>query len=541
MLKKILIALLAVAMCLALVACTTTTPVEEPVDDAVEAPVEDGTEDVVEEEPVEEEPVEEPEAAIDTSEFVVIDHVVLGDPDANDNWRVVQDEANKYLESKINAHHELNWTGWTDYKSKYDMMVASGEELDLVDCASTWLDLWPHASKGAWYILDDLLPVYAPLTWAEISPDVWDCAKYKGQIVCIPEDCYPQAVNHGLFYRGDWAKEAGVYDIRSYADLEVYLQWIVDNKAADGVVPYDTSDAGGLFSGYIYTETEYILTQAAGLMAESWENYWKLVDVNQSEAAKEYYALAKSWYEKSFWRTDALNYTGSSRDQMRAGLGGLDQHHVETYTGLVVDMEEKIPGSDLKMFQWWMGKTNNGVGEPVTHGAQTISVNSKNPERALMVYEMLRQDETFFHYIHYGIEGWQYVINEDGLRAEPEGYDSAVDGYWSNFWCGRPGKFLIPHVKDWPNKTAYTAEALSHLKLYPYGSFIFDKAPISAEVDAVNAVNTAHRPALYLGMAGDPEVALAAYIAERDAAGFQVLFDECQRQMDEYHDYMEGN
>jgi putative aldouronate transport system substrate-binding protein len=206
MLKKILIALLAVAMCLALVACTTTTPVEEPVDDAVEAPVEDGTEDVVEEEPVEEEPVEEPEAAIDTSEFVVIDHVVLGDPDANDNWRVVQDEANKYLESKINAHHELNWTGWTDYKSKYDMMVASGEELDLVDCASTWLDLWPHASKGAWYILDDLLPVYAPLTWAEISPDVWDCAKYKGQIVCIPEDCYPQAVNHGLFYRGDWAK-----------------------------------------------------------------------------------------------------------------------------------------------------------------------------------------------------------------------------------------------------------------------------------------------------------------------------------------------
>ena len=37
-------------------------------------------------------------------------------------------------------------------------------------------------------------------------------------------------------------------------------------------------------------------------------------------------------------------------------------------------------------------------------------------------------------------------------------------------------------MKDWPNKTAYTAEALSHLKLYPYGSFIFDKAPISPKL-----------------------------------------------------------
>ena len=61
-----------------------------------------------------------------------------------------------------------------------------------------------------------------------------------------------------------------------------------------------------------------------------------------------------------------------------------------------------------------------------------------------MVYEMQRQDETFFHYLQYGIEGWQYVINEDGLRDEPEGYNPDTDGFASNIWGGRPEKFLIP-------------------------------------------------------------------------------------------------
>ncbi len=547
-LKKTLVLVLALVMMFGILAGCAQTPstTPAPADDATEAPADDATpapEGDEEEPPADdateapEDGEEEPAPAIDTSEFVTIQHVVLGDPDANGNWQVVQEEWNKYLEEKINCHMELYWTGWTDYLTKYNLMLATGEEIDLVDTASDWLDMWPNAAKGAWLVLDDLIPVYAPLTWAEIPQENWDQCKYQGQIICFPEDCYPQWVNHGMMYRGDWADEAGVPDINSFDELEVYYQWVVDNKSAEGVVPWNATftSGTGLMGGILEAQGVLGADMPASLYIKSYDEpdvvYAPLMD---TEFMTEFATRMKKWQDNGYFRTDVLVDSGiDNRAQMEAGLSASDQHHTETFVGEHMTMERKIPGSDLRFFAWC---EESGIVMPyaITHGATSVSVHSPNPERAIMVYEMQRQDETFFHYLQYGIEGWQYVINEDGLRDEPEGYNPDTDGFASNIWGGRPEKFLIPSVKDWDQKDAVYDYMASFSKPNLYGGWVKETESISAEIAAVNEVINSKVPAIAGGVVTDIPAAIEELQTQLIAAGYQTVIDSLQTQLTEY-------
>ena len=126
------------------------------------------------------------QSSASTSKFVTVDFQVMGDPPANGEADVVLARINDYLKGKINANMRFRWTSWTDWQTQYNLLVATGQGLDLVTAASDWLDLWPNAAKGAWMALDDLLPKYAPKTFAEIPRSDWDQTRYNGKIVALP-------------------------------------------------------------------------------------------------------------------------------------------------------------------------------------------------------------------------------------------------------------------------------------------------------------------------------------------------------------------
>ena len=76
----------------------------------------------------------------------------------------------------------------------------------------------------------------------------------------IPEDNYIQYTNHGMYYRGDWAKEAGVETINNFEDLGTYFQWVKDNQP--DCIPWDVggkNNVGGLLGGYINSNTGNIV------------------------------------------------------------------------------------------------------------------------------------------------------------------------------------------------------------------------------------------------------------------------------------------
>ncbi|CAN7519311.1 extracellular solute-binding protein [Paenibacillus sp. LjRoot153] len=480
---------------------------------------------------------------IDTSEFQTISYVMLGDKPKNGQFEKVMEKLNAILKQKVNAKLEIKWVEWADWQTKYNLLLASGEPVDLITVATDWLDTWQNAQKGAFQPLDKLLPTYAPITWKEVPPENWAETKYKNQIMLIPEDHYTQWVNHGFQYRGDWAKEFGITSpITDWKTLEKYLQAVKDKKP--GVIPWDTNGtSGGNIGGYINSYTDAIeLPINTGLFAlvygKSFNDKYKAYSPFLDDTFMDFAKMMKEWGDKGFWREDVLNYKGDNRALLEAGKTSVDQHHTQTYLGERIKMDKLQPGSDLQFFPFSATK-NNLVSMSITHGGTSIGAKSKHPERALMVYELIRQDPEIYRLMNYGLEGVQYVV-KDGKRFRPDGYDVQRDDFYSNFWGGRIDKNEIPNGEDWAGKGALYASYDKIKKAYPYGRFVFDKASVTNELTAITQVVGSKGPAILYGKAGDPVKAVEDFRASLKAAGFDKVMTEVQKQLDEFKKMVES-
>jgi putative aldouronate transport system substrate-binding protein len=65
----------------------------------------------------------------------------------------------KKLMEKVNAKLDIYWIEWTDYLTNYNLTLAANDgSVDLVGTATTWLDAWPNAKRGAFLELtEDML------------------------------------------------------------------------------------------------------------------------------------------------------------------------------------------------------------------------------------------------------------------------------------------------------------------------------------------------------------------------------------------------
>lgn len=475
---------------------------------------------------------EAPKPAIDTSKFVTIDFQVMGDAPTNGQIDAVTIKLNEILKAKINAEMKFRWTGWTDWQTQYNLLVATGEGLDLVSSASDWLDLWPNAQKGAWLALDDLLPVYAPATFAEIPATDWDQCKYNGKIVCFPENTYTQYVNHGFFYRGDWAKEAGVEKVTSWEDLGKYFQYIKDNKP--DVIPWDSANLA-VATGWFISHTNAAPVDAVPGELVWWKDYasapYTVYSPYFDQTFEDYAVMMKQWADAGYWKADVLNNKDDTRQFLKDGKTGTDQHHVQTYLGLKFEMDKAQPTSDLKMFGFYE-PTKNLVKMPITHGATSISARSKNPERAMMLYEIIRQDKEFYLLLNYGIKDVNYFVNEKGERTTPADFDATKFGFSSDFWGGRVDKFELVDAERGAFRQEYMTQLDSYAKPYLWGNFVFDQSAVTTEIAAINQVASSLRNAIGLGMAGDPKAAVEDFRNQLKAAGIDKVLAEVQKQAD---------
>ncbi|MDR6550616.1 DUF3502 domain-containing protein [Paenibacillus qinlingensis] len=481
---------------------------------------------------------------INTSEFQAISYVMLGDKPKNGQFEKVMDKVNALLKQKVNAKLEIKWVEWADWQTKYNLLLASGEPVDLITGATDWLDTWQNSQKGAFMPMDKLLPQYAPITWKEIPPEDWAESKYKNQIMIIPENHYTQWVNHGFFYRGDWAKEFGITKpITDFQGLGAYLQAVKDKKP--GVIPWDTNGTGlGIANGYVNSVTDAIeLPIGTGMInvifGKSFNDKYKAYSPVFDDTFVNLAKMTKEWGDKGFWREDVLNYKGDNRSLMEAGKSSIDQHHTQTYLGERKKMDQLQPGSDLQLFPF-SATRNNLVSLSITHGGTSLGAHSKHPERAMMVYEVLRQDPEVYRLMNYGMEGVQYVV-KDGKRYRPDGYDVQRDEFYSNFWGGRIDKNEIPEGDTWAGKENLFASYDKIKKPYPYGRFVFDKASVNNELTAVTQVVNQMAPALIYGKAGDPVKAVEDFRTKLKSAGFDKLQAEVQKQLDAFKTLVESS
>lgn len=492
---------------------------------------------------------------VDTSEHVVINYMTTGDKPSGELAATVDAalaELNDILTEKINAELQIYYISWTDYLSNYNLTLAQMDgSVDLVGTASDWLDAWPNAKNGAFLELsEEMLQTYAPKTWASVSPEHWELCKYDGEIYLMPEDNYAQWTNHGFIYRMDWAKEAGLADgVQSWEDLTTYFKYV--KETYPDITPWDSDGTqyGQMAGGWITSHSDYVSIDgisANAMWGGTKDDLHTIYSpyMTDTDSLVEYAKMMKEWDEIGVWQTDVLNNTASTnRDDYKVGKVAAEQHHTQTWTGLVSHTPENTiydTDEDAETGFFYFGQeTGNVVALNITHGAMAVSAGSENPERALMVYDMIRNDPECYQLLCYGQEGVSWEKTDDGMKTTPEGYNADTQNVNSvtNFWWGRNDDLEIRDAsRDWEKIDALYAEYDSKKIDYPYGQFILNNDNIQSYISNINEIYTNYMKQISFGKySGTAEEIVAEFQQALKDAGIDIVTEEIQRQIDEVY------
>lgn len=544
--KKVLASILSIAMVSGLVACgssdsgtteTTTTQSET----ATQSTDSTGTGDTSSS-------TDTAASDIDTSEHVTITYMTTGTKPTNGATEEMLEQLNEILTEKVNAELEIYYIDWTDYLSVYNLTLAQMDgTVDLVGTATDWLDAWPNAKNGAFLALDEeMLQTYCPQTYASVSSDHWEMCKYDGDIYLIPEDNYAQWTNHGFAYRLDWAKEAGLTDgVNSWEDMTTYFKYVTEAYPEITAWDSDGTEYGQLVGGYITSKTNYVSIDginSGAMWGGTKDDLYTVYSpyLTETDLLVEYANMMKEWDEMGVWPTDVLNNTSSSnRDEFRAGQTAAEQHHTQTWTGLCspanTDNTLYNDDDDAEVGFFYFGEeSQNVVALSITHGAMAISAASKNPERALMVYDLIRNDEECYRLFNYGIQGKQWDVDDDGYRITPESYNSDTDAITTNFWWGRNDDLEIRSAElNWDAIDALYEEYDAIKIDYPYGQFIPDVDDIQSQINNISEIHTNYMKQISYGkFTGTAEEIVAEYQQALIDAGIEDVTAELQSQID---------
>ncbi|MCR5101051.1 MAG: DUF3502 domain-containing protein [Butyrivibrio sp.] len=561
--KKIVASLLSVMMVASLVACggsssgdtTETDTAETATEETAEAETEEAeTAEADTTEEAEEGAEESSETAsdIDTSEHVVITYMTTGGKPTNGATEEMLDELNAILTEKVNAELQIYYIDWTNYLSVYNLTLAQMDgTVDLVGTATDWLDAWPNAKNGAFLELsEDMLKTYCPQTYESVSQEHWDLCKYNGEIYLIPEDNYAQWTNHGFSYRLDWAKEAGLENgVHSWEDMTTYFKYV--KEAYPDIIPWDSDGTqyATMVGGWISSHSNYVSIDglnSGAMWGGTKDDLYTIYSpyVTDTDSLVEFAKLMKEWDEIGVWKTDVLNNTASTnRDDFRIGKVAAEQHHTQTWTdlcsptasNLIYDESSEYYDEDAETGFFYFGEEmDNLVALSITHGAMAVSAASENPERALMVYDLIRNDEECYKLFNYGIQGKQWDVDDSGLRVTPETYNSETDAITTNFWWGRNDDLEIRSAElNWDAIDSLYAD-YDKIKIdYPYGQFIPEVDEIQAYIDNITEIHTNYMKQIAFGKySGTAEEIVAEYQQALKDAGIDTVTAALQEQID---------
>jgi ABC-type glycerol-3-phosphate transport system substrate-binding protein len=469
---------------------------------------------------------------------VTITYLTLGDKPTNKETEKAIDKLNKILEKQLNAGLDIFYIGWNDYLTNYNRILASDEvDIDLVGTGTDWLDAWPNVMAGNFMPLtDDMLRNYCGVTYTNVSKSLWQSCSYDGNIYMIPENEYTQWTNHGFMYRKDLAAEAGISEIRSWEDMDRYFENVVKNHpdmiAWDIGDGFDTAILGYIMSARkympIYELTSYgIFGADQGAGGKLYSPYYT------GDELLEYARLMKKWNDMGVWREDVA-LTGDSFEEFYKGETSVIQQHTQYYyTRVKPSMEIIDPDAELGFF-WFGRESGNLVRTSNLHGAMAVSADSKNPERALMVYDMLRNDEECYRLLQYGIEGEQYNINASGMLERPSGYNENMDSIVTNFWWGRRDELEIPDSTYAWSDYYDLVTSYEHLAVnYPWEGIPFSTPQINKEMKKIVEVCDKYVPMIATGQYDKkPEDLVKEFRYELMSAGIERVMGQLQRILD---------
>jgi len=440
----------------------------------------------------------------------------------------VAENLNRILLKKLNCTIKINYLSWADFGSgMYPLLFTSGEVFDMIYTA-TWLNWSGLARRGAFKALDELWPQYAPLNFARQSKTALQQATVDGQLYCIPSLLATYSA-FGAIYRSDLAIPFGWDEkMESIEDLEKYLAVVKANNP--GIEPFEVYNEGSFMDDmWMYWQGLYSLKGATNdfLFIDPADPNPKVFTYYEYEKTPEFLAMMDRWNKAGYFPKSALSDTDS--EKLANGKSALRMHNVDTYEGV-------FRNSPAEWGIRWFNLVKDVSNMSFTQDAIAIANTSRNPERALMLWDLITNDEEVYRAFYFGIEGKTYsVFEEDGIeyieQLDPVGYP------FSSCWSARTNDFALPTygapsdiLELRASYAAYIQDAVGSQK---FRSFVIDISSIETEYAACENAHRTYWFPLELGFV-NITTGLKDYENRMKAAGIGTVKQVLQEQLDVY-------
>lgn len=441
--------------------------------------------------------------------------------DPGKDQQLVNDEINKYIKDKINATVELKPLTFDEYEPKLNAMLAAQEDFDIAFSSKGWLGNYqPYIDRGAYLeITDEMISSYAPEARANIPDKFWpDMKAADGKVYGFP--IYQIAAKQkSLVIQKRFADKYNldIASIQSYKDIEPFLKTLKDNEK--GIIPLGLAQN----SNGIYIDRTEVGADGSSVFYKKDDPEMKFISkITQLENKKEYFQTMNAWYKAGYINQDA------------PVLQNINDLKSKGNVAVAIEFTSK-PGGEIG--EKAINGGNDVVYAPISDSyftgiasaIQVINKNSKNPERALMLINLLNTDQYLYNLICNGIEGTHYTKVDEQNIAPIENSGYAPNGDWVF------GNQFNAYLK--PGQAADTWEKtieLNNNAIVPASNgFQYSEDKIKAEAANINAVKNEFEAALETG-AVDPDKVLPDYIAKLKASGIEKVEAEITAQWTEF-------
>ncbi len=475
----------------------------------------------------------DPWADVDTSKEVNLVGYLLGS--APSGMDKVVDALNEKLKAKINATVEFRYLDWGDYTTKYPLVLATGEDVDFIFTAD-WCQYNTEAPKNAFReITMDEIQKYMPRHYELCDPIAYEQAKKDGKIYMITTST-PDVRCTMMAYRKDLADKYGITNLNKLSDFTPYFKAIAENET--DVLPMYLSNSYDTPYIYIANETSNEINSQL-LYGLCYATEDTVIDLKPSyeepyiTPLKTAWTMMKDWYDAGYVNKDILSNTITSRASFTEGKSAVAFGNTVDMQSVLASAKDKgyevglIPILDVQGKTMAISYLNNGV---------AIAADCKNPERTMMMLDLIMEEPEINNLAYFGIEGENYVVTADNKIGLPEGVTSENNTYppdASGLWFLNKDQHLP--LASWSDEyLALKAQIPDMIYKQKFAAFAPDLTNIQTETANLTNVLQQYGWPLNVGMVENVDDAIATLKKKLMDAGIEKVQKEIQTQADAF-------
>lgn len=466
-------------------------------------------------------------SGVDLSDPYTVNMYLIGD--TPNDWEKVLGLVNDYLKP-FNTELAVTFMSWSDYQTMYSLVLAGGEQVDLIFTAP-WCYMYTEAAKGTLYELtDDFIATNMPLANKYQDKDSWDETTIAGKTIAVPSNV-AQAMGKIVAIRKDLADKHGIGELKTWDDYKNFMLTIAEKETPESGI-YGLASSGDnnelwdvyrqQFDTFLALDSDYFD------MIYSWDGDLPEKDeislVYETDEFRAYAKDMKEMADAGCWSRSALTNTVTDDD----AFGALQGASI-AWNGSVVTYMKQAEGSEGVECAIYDLTTDHFVGcEAFSNNDMAIAAGSRNPARAAMVLDLMKFDTYLNRLLLLGVEGEHYSLDGEGNYTELDKSSDYAAFAISASWAIKNGD-LTESGAD-PRMQVISDGWEERVESNPTITFVFDTVPVDSYVAAVKTVLMDYVPMLELGLVDDVDATLDEMIQKCYDAGYQNVKDEFDSQ-----------